>query len=59
MKGWKTYVGTVGWAVCEGLKRVFPEYETLFLMAQNVIFIPLGVIGVAHKIEKSGEIKNV
>lgn len=58
MNGWKTITGTVGWAICEGLKSVFPEYVSILTLVQNVMFMPLGVIGLAHKIEKSGEVKN-
>lgn len=58
MTGWKTITGTVGWAICEGLKSIFPEYTSVLVLAQNAIFMPLGVIGIAHKIDKSGEVKN-
>jgi hypothetical protein len=58
MKGWKTITGTAGWAVCEGLKTVFPDYASVLILAQNAVFVPLGVLGVAHKIDKSGENKN-
>jgi hypothetical protein len=53
MKGWKTITGTVGWALAEGAKTVFPEYAPMLTVAQNALFMPLGVIGVAHKIEKT------
>ena len=53
MRGWKTYVGTLGWAIAEGLKQVAPEYSAALTTMQNMIFLPLGVIGVAHKIEKA------
>lgn len=52
MKGWKTYVGTIGWALCEGAKQIYPEYTVALATVQSMIFLPLGVIGVAHKIEK-------
>lgn len=54
MRGWKTITGTIGWALAEGAKTVFPEYSPVLTAVQNVVFIPLGVVGVAHKIEKVG-----
>lgn len=53
MKGWKTYMGTIGWALCEGAKQIYPEYTGALTTAQNMLFVPLGVIGVAHKIDKA------
>ena len=58
MSGWKTVTGTVGWAICEGLKSVFPDYTSILILVQNAVFMPLGVFGVAHKIEKAGEATN-
>ena len=54
MKGWKTITATIGWALCEGAKAIFPEYEPGLSLLQNAVLAPLGVWGIAHKIEKSG-----
>ena len=53
MKGWKTWVGTIGWALCQGLAQAMPEYAGILQNIANFAFAPLGVIGVAHKIEKA------
>ena len=53
MKGWKTWVGTIGYALCTGLAGIFPDWSSVLLTVANTVFAPLGVIGVAHKIEKA------
>ena len=53
MKGWKTWVGTLGYAVLQGIQGMYPQYEAICVVLQQTIFIPLGVVGIAHKIEKS------
>ena len=53
MKGWKTWVGTIGFAVCNGVAQLLPDYAEVLQFVGNYIFAPLGVVGVAHKIEKS------
>jgi hypothetical protein len=54
MKGWKTWAGTIGWVVCEGAKSVVPEYDSVLTLAQNVLFLPLGVVGLGHKLDRAG-----
>lgn len=57
MQGWKTWVGTVGWALCEGAKQMWPEYAGGLATAQNLIFLPLGVFGIGHKLDKIREVR--
>ena len=52
MKGWKTLVGTIGYALLTGLAGLKPEWADILILVANSVFAPLGVIGVAHKIEK-------
>ena len=52
MKGWKTCVATIGYGVIEAVKAFFPEYESMLTLFQQTVLVPMGVIGVAHKIEK-------
>ena len=52
MKGWKTWVATIGYGVIEAVKAFFPEYESMLTLFQQTVLVPMGVIGVAHKIEK-------
>jgi len=54
LNGVKTIIGTVGWMMCEGGKQAAPEYSAALELVQNLVFIPLGVWGIAHKIQKSG-----
>lgn len=53
MKGWKTWTATIGYGICEGLKALLPEHTLVIELFQNAVLIPLGAVGVAHKIEKS------
>ena len=53
MKGWKVWTGTIGYALCEGLKSIFPEYEATLSAIQNTVFIPLGAWGIGHKLDKA------
>ena len=52
MKGWKTWVATVGYAVCGALAGLLPDYAEPIMWVANTLLVPLGVVGVAHKIEK-------
>ena len=52
MTGWKTWTGTIGWAVCEGAKSIWPQYTPAMTALQG-LFIPLGVIGLGHKLDKA------
>lgn len=54
MKGWKTWTATIGYGVCEGLKALLPEHAVTIALFQQAVLIPLGAVGVAHKIEKGG-----
>lgn len=54
LDGYKTIIGTVGYVICEGVKNAFPEYTAVADMFINIVFIPMGVWGIAHKIQKSG-----
>ena len=53
LHGWKTVVGTIGYALCNGAAGMFPEYSAILLTVANTVFLPLGVWGLGHKIEKS------
>lgn len=53
MKGWKTITATIGWALCEGAKTVLPEYSAPLTAIQNIVFLPLGVFGIGHKIDRA------
>ena len=55
MKGWKTWVATIGYGICEGLKSLRPEHAVTLALIQKAVCIPLGAIGVAHKIEKGAK----
>ena len=55
MNGYKTIIGTVGFALCEGAKVLWPQFEQIVTAIQMGVFAPLGVYGIAHKIEKAGE----
>ena len=54
MKGWKTITGAVGYALCTGAAAILPDYSEFLLVLANAIFLPLGGVGLAHKIEKAG-----
>ncbi|MDT7040856.1 hypothetical protein [Candidatus Nitronereus thalassa] len=52
MKGWKTWVATIGFGLCEALKAFFPEQTAGLSALQHSVFMPLGVVGLGHKLEK-------
>jgi len=58
MNGYKTIIGTIGFALCEGAKVLWPQFEQIIVAIQRGVFAPLGAYGIAHKIEKSGEVTN-
>lgn len=53
MGGWKTWIGTIGFGVCHGLAAIFPDYASALQTIAVTVFVPMGVIGIAHKIEKA------
>ncbi len=54
LDGYKTIIGTIGYIICEGVKTAFPDYSAVADSLINIVFIPMGVWGIAHKIQKSG-----
>ncbi len=52
MSGWKTWAATIGYGVLEAVKAFFPDYDSMISMFQQSVLVPLGVIGIGHKIEK-------
>lgn len=53
MKGWKTWIATIGYGICEALKAFVPEQTAGLSALQQSVFMPLGVIGISHKVEKA------
>ena len=53
MKGWKTLVGTIGYALLTGLAGLKPEWADILLLVANTVFAPLGVIGIGHKLDRA------
>ncbi len=58
LDGYKTIIGTIGFVICEGIKVAFPDYAQIAEIVSTTIFVPLGVWGIAHKIQKSGVTNN-
>lgn len=54
LDGYKTIIATIGYVICEGVKTAFPEYTAVADSFINIVFVPMGVWGIAHKIKKSG-----
>lgn len=53
MGGTKTWMAVVLYVLCEGMKKYAPDMESLFEAFEQMFVYPLGVIGVAHKIERA------
>lgn len=53
MKGWKTWAATIGYGVCETLKAFYPEQAATLSALQQTVLLPLGVVGLGHKLEKA------
>ena len=52
MKGWKTWTATIGYAVLGALAALMPQYAEPLMWVANTLLVPLGVVGLAHKVEK-------
>ena len=53
MQGWKTITATILYVLTEGAKAVWPDYTAAITAVQTGIILPLGVVGIAHKLDKA------
>ena len=54
MGGYKTWTAAIGYGVLEVAKLVWPQYGDGLEAAQQALLVPLGIVGLGHKIEKNG-----
>lgn len=52
VNGYKSYLGFIGYGVCQLLAQLLPEYAPMLVSVAEYVMAPLAGVGLAHKLAK-------